>query len=89
MPKSCEKQITFSFKIYGHNPKRALCLSFAKRLIACGRNLLSVAASRGLDVAFPLKFQKQRGKRQMVLRKRMGAVIGPEQEALCKQFAER
>jgi hypothetical protein len=36
-----------------------------------------------LDVTFPLPFQKQSGKRQMVLQK------GLEEEALCIQFKKR
>lgn len=48
--------------------------------------LANVAGHSGFDVSFPSRFQKHFGKRQLVLRKRKGAVFGPEEKALCMLF---
>lgn len=47
---------------------------------------LAAAAGDGFDVSFPSRFQKQLGKRQMILRKRRGATFGGEEKALCLLF---
>lgn len=48
--------------------------------------LARAAPENGFDMSFPSRFQKQLGKRQMVLRKREGATIGEEELALCAMF---
>ena len=47
---------------------------------------LASVAGDGFDVSFPIRFQKKAGKRQMVLRKRKGATIRPEERELCLKF---
>jgi len=47
---------------------------------------LAHAAGDGFDVSFPSRFQKELGKRQMVLLKREGAVFGEEEKAQCLLF---